>query len=342
MINISSSSIIPSSLAANILGEFLVNPKYDLLLLKNLISLYCVSAITVLISHIMVRFFHFDSFSSTQSAKGQIVVNSDLSQIRLNRCLFFIPAIQRSMWAKEMKLFGRDLTQGLQLIMLLGISLVYIYNFRIVHHVGEARPEIILWWRAILLLCNIAMGSFIITAVSSRFVFPSLSLEGSAFWIIQAAPLSYRSVLKTKFWIWYLPTAAITTVILASGAMAVDAEPTMIIATTIVGWIMCVGLVGLAIGLGAYFANFTWDSAPQVAASFGNFVYMLSGSLLILLNMIPLIIILFLTTVRESGVNIHNYYWYTGIASAFALLCYINYATFRFSLRVGEEALELK
>lgn len=39
-----------------------------------------------------------------------------------------------------------------------------------------------LWWQAILIIGNMTMGAFVMTAVATRFVFPSVSLEGQTFW----------------------------------------------------------------------------------------------------------------------------------------------------------------
>ena len=52
---------------------------------------------------------------------------------------------------------------------------------------------------------NLAMAAFVLAAVAVRFVFPSLSAEGAAFWIVRTSPLPMHAVLWTKFWTGLVP-----------------------------------------------------------------------------------------------------------------------------------------
>ena len=339
LINLSSSSLLPSAWAAQIVGHFLRTPTLSQPLIVGFIVLYSISALIGFLAYTALSVLHAGTFSKVHSNSMHGKIASSHTHLLTSRVLFFISPHARALWSKEIKLFCRDLTQGLQLIMLLGICLVYLYNFRVVHRVGNLSAEMLIWWRGALLLCNIAMGSFIITAVSSRFVFPSISLEGNAFWIMRTAPLTLRSILNTKFWVWYPPIACISTIILVSGALAIDASPLTVALTGVLGLVVCYGLIGLAVGLGCLFANFDWENTPQMSSSFGNFIFMLAGTLLIFVNSIPIFILIVLATIRQTTILFADSHWYVAVTSIALIIIYINYATHRFSLRIGEEAL---
>ncbi|MEI5604341.1 putative ABC transporter permease subunit, partial [Streptomyces brasiliscabiei] len=52
---------------------------------------------------------------------------------------------------------------------------------------------------------NLAMGAFVLSAVAVRFVFPAVSAEGSAFWIVRSSPVSMKAFLWSKFWTGLVP-----------------------------------------------------------------------------------------------------------------------------------------
>jgi len=97
--------------------------------------------------------------------------------------------------------------------------------------------------------------------------------------------------------------------------------------------------VGLAIGLGAVFANFEWEHTSQLAASFGSLVFMLCSTALIALNVVPAMILIFLRTLISFGYEFTALEWYSAVGSAAALLVYINFAAARTALTAGERAL---
>jgi len=125
------------------------------------------------------------------------------------------------------------------------------------------------------------------TCICSRFVFPSLSLEGASFWILQSAPVSMRNILRAKVLSWFLPLSIISSVIFLSGAMAVGAEEPLVLASGLIGFILSYGLVGMSIGFGALFAHFEWDYSSQVSTNMGSFIFMAVSFLALGANLVP-------------------------------------------------------
>ena len=57
---------------------------------------------------------------------------------------------------------------------------------------------------------NLGMAGFVMATVAVRFVFPAVSAEGAAFWIIRTAPISLRDFLWSKFWTGLVPVLVLT------------------------------------------------------------------------------------------------------------------------------------
>ena len=57
---------------------------------------------------------------------------------------------------------------------------------------------------------NLGMAGFVMATIAVRFVFPAVSAEGAAFWIIRSAPMSMSDFLWSKFWIGLVPVFLLT------------------------------------------------------------------------------------------------------------------------------------
>lgn len=328
---------LPSFWASHPLGQMLENTGENYI--PHLVLLYSVMFVLMSLSYILFRLFHFYSYSQAKSTRHGLRLNSKLAQQRLSRLMPFMRQPYRAILAKDIKVFSRDMTQAVQLMLLLGICMIYLYNFRVLQAIDNLPEKARMWWQGLLTLCNIAMGAFVITAVSTRFVFPTVSFEGQSFWILQSAPISYRDVLRAKFWTWFVPVAIISSIILVSGAFAINADPHVILVNALISWVLCYGIVGLAVGMGALFANFNWEHTSQLAASFGSLIYMLSSTVLILLNVIPTGLLVFLRTLRHYSTQFSAFEWYTCIVLTTVLLVYINYTAANWAMKLGVNAL---
>lgn len=202
--------------------------------------------------------------------------------------LNWMAAPVRAVVAKEFKTAAREMSQVLQLLVLVGIGLIYLYNLRILS-TADAIGGMIggLRWRSFIFILNSSIGAFITTALCTRLVFPSVSLEGRAVWILEQSPITERQFLLAKFFCWIVPVMAISWVVnvIATYLLAPNAEIMAISSYSSV--CTAVGIVGLAVGLGAVFHNFDWEHSSQLQASFGSLIFMLLCVVLIAVNQIP-------------------------------------------------------
>jgi ABC-2 type transport system permease protein len=337
ILSVPNTTWMPSYWAATCLGETLEHSGKNIL--PYLAMLYSTAFGLTALAYFLVRTFHFTAYSRARDNRHGLKLSSRTSHSFFVRATPIFDQQFRAVIMKEFKIFARDMTQAVQLLLLLGLCMIYLYNFRILQSINGLPETTRMWWQGFLVVSNLAMGAFVITAVCTRFVFPSLSLEGQSFWILQTSPMSIKDLLHAKFWCWLVPVATISSIIFASGALAINAGPHVVIINALASWVICYGIVGLAVGMGAFFANFDWEHTSQLAASFGSLVFMLFSTLLIFLNLLPAGLLIFLRTLRMAGYTFTQTNWYVAVGCSALLLVYLNYVATRWSLRLGETAL---
>jgi ABC-2 type transport system permease protein len=128
------------------------------------------------------------------------------------------------------------------------------------------------------------MAGFVMATVAVRFVFPLVSSEGAAFWIVRTAPIRLRDFLWSKFWTGLIPVLVLSECLTIAGNELLGVDPFLkrVSAVTIV--FMVFALVGLATGLGARYPRFAADNPSLVAGSYGGVAFMILAVLFVLVT----------------------------------------------------------
>lgn len=234
-------------------------------------------AMTVLVRAANER-WHFAGFSRAQEAP-----KARFTQLRfLDGMARALPlgTVRRQLLIKDLKIFLRDVSQWSQLLLLLALVLVYLFNFRVLDL--ERIPYMSGVIKNTYAFVNLGMAGFVMATVAVRFVFPAVSAEGRSFWIIRTAPISLRDFLWSKFWMGLVPVFVLTEglTIAANEFLGVDPVLKLVTAGAIV--FMSIALVGMAVGFGARYPKFDADNASQVAGSYGGVAFMIVAVLFVL------------------------------------------------------------
>ncbi len=245
----------------------------------------------------------------------------------------------RALITKEIFAFSRELTQTLQLVMLLTICALYSYNFSHISPPTRVGVEILQLWDVLMTALNVLLGLMVILSISSRFVFPSVSLEGNSLWVIQSAPISPRDILRAKYTSWFSLIVIVSLAIFSAGGCAMGVEPRVIIASAVSGIIISHGIVTLGLGFGARFARFDWEHAGQLATNTGNLAYMATGVLLLAINMVP-VTLMFGAYYLLPSVFRDDMAALMLLASGVTVLSIINITVGRVSISIGARALQ--
>lgn len=181
----------------------------------------------------------------------------------------------------------RDTTQVFQFVLLIGIFIMYLYNVRLFSGLSSVGPTEF-WWQQFFLISNFCMSAFVVLALCTRFVFPSMSGDGRGFMAyIAKAPITMRKYILIKYFFWLSIVGPIHVASSALGAYASSGSILQILVQALCSLIVTVGIVGIAVGLGSIFARFDWEHLGQLAVGYGSIIFMLSSTAWIFLCLIP-------------------------------------------------------
>jgi ABC-2 type transport system permease protein len=224
--------------------------------------------------------WHFAGWSKAQEARK--VRFTRLGWLERVASLLPLGPARRHLLLKDMKVFLRDTTQWSQLLLLLALMLVYVYNFRVLDL--DRFPQIGVVVKNAYAFMNMAMAGFVLAAVAVRFVFPSVSAEGYSFWIIRSAPISIRDFLWSKFWTGLVPILLLTETLTIVSNRFLRADPFLQVVGAVAMFFLSFALVGLATGMGAMHPRFKAENLVQVAGSYGGIAFMVLAVLVILVE----------------------------------------------------------
>lgn len=228
----------------------------------------------------LVGHFLLPAYASAQSAGDR----SERVQGRASRSLteilfFYLSPQMRMLVLKDMRNFLRDPAQWSQLVILFGLLGLYLL------YLPRSRPDgFSLQWQALICFLNQGAVTLILSTFTSRFVFPMVSLEGRQMWLVGLWPMSRADCLWAKliYALTICGIAAVSVTILSIRAL--ELPPAMALVQASATMATCVGLCGLAVGLGARLPSFNETSAGRVASGLGGTVNLIASVLLVTVN----------------------------------------------------------
>ncbi len=223
--------------------------------------------------------WHFAGYSKSQEARKTRFAEWRVIDV-VARVLPLSP-VRRQLFVKDLKVFLRDVSQWSQLLLLVALVLVYLYNFRVLDL--DRIPYMSGVIKNAYAFLNLGMAGFVMATVTVRFVFPAVSAEGAAFWIIRTAPISLKDFLWSKFWTGLVPVLLLTECLTIAGNEFLGSDPFLKQVAAVAVAFMAFALVGLAAGLGARYPRFAADNPSQVAGSYGGVAFMVLAVLYVLL-----------------------------------------------------------
>jgi ABC-2 type transport system permease protein len=251
--------------------------------LLHFAALWTTAFAAIVIVRMASERWFFTGFSRAQEAP-----KARFTQLRgLDTLVHLLPlsAVRRQLLIKDLKIFLRDVSQWSQLLLLIALVLLYLYNFRVLD-LGRI-PYMTAVVKNIYAFVNLGMAGFVMATVAVRFVFPAVSAEGAAFWIIRTSPISMRDFLWSKFWTGLVPVLALTEGLTVAANQFLGVDPFLKVMAALAILFMSFALVGLAMGLGARYPRFDAD-ATQVAGSYGGVAFMIQAVLFVIVMILLL------------------------------------------------------
>jgi len=241
-----------------------------------------------------------------------------------------------AMVSRDRRLFFRTTSQWTQLLLVGALVVVYLFNFK---HFRSLQDAKIINSMGIFYV-NFGLSGLVITTLAVRFLFPSVSLEGKAFWAVRVAPISAKLLLRSKVK-WGLIPMSILSGALAFGSGWITDLPTwMVISSIVLAVLSTIALIGLSVGLGGLWPQFHLDNPTRIASSIGGVFFMLLGATFLIA--IALLSGPFMLTLRayvNSGYSPQpeRLVWIVGTALSALLLAF---AAYRIPLKMGAQHLD--
>ncbi|HEX8200529.1 MAG TPA: hypothetical protein VF590_08575 [Isosphaeraceae bacterium] len=182
-----------------------------------------------------------------------------------HRLFGFIPGPIRLLILKDLRTFRRDPTQWSQFLIFFGLLAFYFVNIRRLGYDVQSP-----YWRNLLSFLNLAVTALILSTFTSRFIFPMLSLEGRSFWVLGLLPVERESILWGKFAFASGISLVATEGLVVLSDLMLKMSPSMIALHLGMVAILCLGLSGISVGLGARLPNFREEDPSKIAAGFGG------------------------------------------------------------------------
>lgn len=261
---------LPSRWAAEALWPLLKGFSWEPFLYH--FALWSTAFLLVLLVGWCFYFFYERGWDKSQEAGQARLSTSRAFEAVLGRLIGRLNTRTRMMVEKDVKTFVRDNAQWGQALMLLTMIGIYLYNFSVLPLDRAPMPTFYL--QNLISFLNMGLAGFVLAAISVRFIFPSVSLEGPGFWIVKSSPVSLRGFMWSKFFISLVPLLILAEVLIVCSNYLLHVTRFMMWLSSITVFFMTFCITAMGVGLGAIYPRFDAESAAQMASGFGGVVYM--------------------------------------------------------------------
>jgi len=119
------------------------------------------------------------------------------------------------------------------------------------------------------------LALFVLTAVTARFAYPAVSTEKNAFWLVKSTPITLKSFLWIKFFIYYLPLLVLSEILIVVTNVLLNVTPFMMLLSSITVFFLVPGVISMGLGFGAAYPDFNAENPAQTVTSYGGLLFML-------------------------------------------------------------------
>jgi ABC-2 type transport system permease protein len=180
----------------------------------------------------------------------------------------------RLLLVKDLRLFRRDISQWSQFLIFFGLLGLYFFNLRSFNYHNT--------YASMIGFLNLAVVGLILSTFTTRFVYPMISLEGRRFWILGLLPVHRDQIVWSKFLFslfgGLVPCAGL---VLLSDLM-LGLPVSLILLHEYCCLLLCLGLSGIAVGLGARMPELRESSPSKISSGFGGTLCLVLSSLFIM------------------------------------------------------------
>ena len=212
-----------------------------------------------------------------------------------------VPAPTRAIIAKDLVQFVRTPQQWIQFLLMGFFILVYLINLsRGSVNFGELLP----FWQTAIYVLNFGFTGFIMAALTARFVYPMISMEGSSLWMLQVAPFPLKQVFIEKFGLAFFSLFTLSEIVaLASNHFLGQRTEIAILASAFL-LLTSLALISLSLGLGAVYAQFHETNPMKISSGYGGIIAVVLSLIYVAFSVLSLVFVIRLYQSNGPGLLI--------------------------------------
>jgi ABC-2 type transport system permease protein len=180
----------------------------------------------------------------------------------------------RLLLVKDLRIFRRDIAQWSQFAIFFGLLGLYFFNLRCFNYTNT--------YRSMIGFLNLAVVGLILSTFTTRFVFPMISLEGRRFWILGLLPVHRDQIVWSKFLFSFIGGLIPCSLLVWLSDSMLGVSRGLLLVHEICCLMLCLGLSGIAVGLGAKMPDLRESSTAKIASGFGGTLSLVMSSLFII------------------------------------------------------------
>lgn len=180
----------------------------------------------------------------------------------------------RLLLVKDLRIFRRDIAQWSQFAIFFGLLGLYFFNLRCFNYTNT--------YRSMIGFLNLAVVGLILSTFTTRFVFPMISLEGRRFWILGLLPVHRDQIVWSKFLFSFIGGLIPCSLLVLLSDSMLGVSRGLLFVHEVCCLILCMGLSGIAVGLGAKMPDLRESSPAKIASGFGGTLSLVMSSLFII------------------------------------------------------------
>ncbi len=178
---------------------------------------------------------------------------------------------------KDFRLFRRDPAQWTQFLIFIGLLFLYFVNIRRLHY-----DQYYVVWVNMVSFLNVSVVGLLLSTFTTRFIYPMVSLEGRRFWVLGLVGVRRETLLWSKFAFAVGGSLVPCSLLILLSDKMLGVETKIVLSHQLTCLILCCGLSGIAVGLGAKMPNLREESPSKIAAGFGGTLNLVVSTLYIL------------------------------------------------------------
>jgi len=232
------------------------------------------AAMLFMVSATVVEHVFLTAWSRAQTGRVRATGSERLLSRWLGLVAHPLPRLPGLLLVKDITVFLRDASQWSQLVLLCALVAIYLFNFAALP-LNDGTPLAVAM-RDLAAVFNLGLGGFVASAVAVRFVYPMVSLEGRAWWILRTAPVPLGRLWWSKFWIGFVPLLAFAALLVAITNHLLGVPPGLTVVFLLTLMPLTAAVVSLGLSFGAAYPRLDTQNAAQIATGFGAILYMLT------------------------------------------------------------------